>query len=64
MTGVWKNPPRCRDCGGDPRGEDHARGCPALPPIPREKLLRLAQAAEEGWAAKRAAKPATKGAAA
>ena len=45
----WSGPLRCPGCGGDPHDADHARGCPMLEPFSKEKLLRMALQAEEGW---------------
>jgi hypothetical protein len=43
----------CPHCGADDgRDADHARGCPALQPVPRERLLALARDVEAGWRAK------------
>lgn len=40
--------PDCRDAA-------HARGCPKLPPVTRQRLLALIRATEEAWAVRRRA---------
>jgi hypothetical protein len=61
-TGAWKRKRSvpgvakvfpCWACGApDARQPDHARGCPQLPPVPREIRLQLALEIEDAWAAK------------
>lgn len=42
----------CWYCGHrDARDETHARGCPELPALTQDELLRLAQSVEAGWKA-------------
>jgi hypothetical protein len=44
----WRN--ACETCGAsDNRDADHARGCPALEPVPRDELIALARQVERGW---------------
>jgi hypothetical protein len=41
----------CWHCGHyDSHDLTHARGCPRLPPVPKEDLLRIARNVEAGWA--------------
>lgn len=42
----------CWWCGHpDNRDETHARGCPYLPVVPKETLIRRAREVEAAWAA-------------
>lgn len=41
----------CIVCGApDSRAPDHARGCPELPAVSKQEMLRIAQNCERGWA--------------
>lgn len=41
----------CMVCGApDSRAPDHARGCPELPAVSKQEMLRIAQNCERGWA--------------
>jgi hypothetical protein len=41
----------CRTCRSkDSRDAAHQRGCPALPPVSKAQLIRLARAVEAQWA--------------
>jgi hypothetical protein len=43
----------CTTCGAaDCRDADHQRGCPALRAVSQETMLRLADQAASGWAAR------------
>lgn len=61
FEGEWSRrgpaePHPCQTCRApDARQPDHARGCPKLPPVSREKLLRLIRETEDAWAQRRKA---------
>jgi hypothetical protein len=41
----------CWYCGrADSHDHTHARGCPRLPPVPKDDLVRIARNVEAGWA--------------
>jgi hypothetical protein len=47
----------CQTCRSkDSRDAAPQRGCPALPALSKEELIRLARAVEAGWAAKQGCK--------
>jgi hypothetical protein len=47
---MLQEPIPCAFCGApDARAKSHARGCPKLPPVSKEELLRIALACEAGW---------------
>lgn len=40
----------CAFCGApDARAKSHGAGCPKLPPVSKEELLRIALECEAGW---------------
>lgn len=57
FTGEWRTrggrqarPIACWNCGApDSRAPDHARGCPALPPVSKERLREIALECAAGW---------------
>lgn len=48
---TWAPATPCWHCGApDSRDPAHAGGCPKLPPVAPEQMLRIALACERGWA--------------
>lgn len=63
--GRWNLPQRCEYCGAsDNRDAEHARGCPALAPVPLARRLAIALECEAEWDRKKRALMRARGAAA